>query len=96
MLETCLVDADVETVLLACSDGWPSHSNGQCASESATSPHVGLGHWLSESSSRLRLLSLTKVRRVFHTFRSSESRDHSLTAMTSIIQIRLQKGHDVF
>ena len=56
MLETCLVDADVETVLLAC-------GNGQCASESAASPHVGLGHWLSESSS---LLSLTKVRRVFH------------------------------
>ena len=83
MLETCLVDADVETVLLACSDGWPSHSNGQCAFESATSPHVGLGHWLSESSS---LLSLTKVRRVFYlTSRSSESRNHSLTAMTNVV-----------
>ena len=83
MLETCLVNADVETVLLACSDGWPSHSNGQCASESATGPPVGLGHWLSESSS---LLPLTKVRRVFHwTSRSSESRDHSLNAMTSMV-----------
>ena len=44
--------------------------------------HVGLGHWLSESSS---LLPLTKVRRVFHqTSRASESRDHSLTAASMV------------
>ena len=68
--------------LFSCSDGWPSHSNGQCASESATSPHVGLGYWLSESSS---LLPLPKVRRVFHqTSRASESRDHSLTAASMV------------
>ena len=69
--------------LFCCSDEWPSLSDGQCASRSAARPHFWLGHWLSESSS---LLPMTKVRRIFHsTSRSSESRDHSLTAMASVV-----------